>query len=831
MAAPAGGACDLCGLPVIGRPLRAENRSFCCEGCRRVYTAASASGISALLDAPGDRASRAADASARKARAAAAAGASRETLRVEGMWCSSCSLVLEDALLALPGVLDAEVSYAAGLARVTWDPALTDSPALLERIGLLGYSAQPARLAASASTGADDLFLRFFVGASQAMWIMWPTLFLLYPAYARGEYGGLFAYEAFTGAFALVVLVYSGWPFLVGAWRAARVGRATMDTLVVLGTWTAWLYSCWAMLSRTGPVYFESAAMITTIVLLGRWLEAIGQRDAAKAIATIAAARDTEEAWVAETPELGGEVRRVPLAEVSVGDFVVVRAGERMGVDGTVVAGASEIDVARLSGEPLPRPAAVGDAVWAGAINLADTLVVRTERVGAETLLGRLASVAEDAVFAKSHAQRIADKVAAVFVPAVLALAGATLLTTWVAFGAAEAVSRAVAVLVVACPCALGLATPLAVVNAVGTGARRGMLVRGGPALERAGEIGLVALDKTGTLTRGRLAVAAVLAADGAPASAATAGAVLAVATALEATDPHPVAAAVREAVELGAAADAPREVSDVRRAPGLGLLGRADGGAVDGGVAVAAGNEALMAQVAARVSAELAAAIADERARGRVCVLVAEGARVLGALVLTDPVRPEARATVDALHARGVSLAVVSGDAQATVDAIAGEHGIAHAYGDVAPAEKESVVRRIAETIAGGAGAAQGRSARRTGIAFVGDGVNDAAALAAADLAVTVPGASDVAQLAADVVLLDAERPLASLTALVALARATRSVIGQNLWWAFSYNAVTLPLAVLGVLTPIWAAVAMAASSLAVVANSWRLRFAARGR
>jgi Cu+-exporting ATPase len=830
VAGAASGACDLCGLPLIGRPLRADDRDFCCEGCRRVYSAAAASGISALLDAPGDRASRAADASARKARAAAAAGASRETLRVDGMWCSSCSLVLEDALLALDGVLDAEVSYAAGLARVTWDPSVTDSPALLERIGLLGYRAQPARLAASATTGADDLFLRFFVGASQAMWIMWPTLFLLYPAYARGEYGGLVAYEAFTGAFALVVLLYSGWPFLVGAWRAARVGRATMDTLVVLGTWTAWLYSCWAMLARTGPVYFESAAMIATIVLLGRWLEAIGQRDASRAVAAIAAARDAEEAWVAETPELGGETRRLPLAEVRAGDLVVVRAGERVGVDGIVAAGTSEIDVARLSGEPLPRAVTADDEVWAGAINLADTLVVCAERVGSTTLVGRLASVAEDAVFAKSHAQRIADKVAAVFVPAVVALAGATLLTTWVGFGLAEAVSRAVAVLVVACPCALGLATPLAVVNAVGTGARRGMLVRGGPALERAGDIELVALDKTGTLTRGRLAVAGVLDADGGPAGVADEREMLALAAALEATDPHPVAAAVREAAQLDSDVAAPRVACEVRREPGLGLLGRLASSTAGDGDAVAVGSEALMARVGARVSAKLTAAVAAERARGRVCVLVAEGTRALGALVLTDPVRPEAREMIDALHTRGVSLAVVSGDAQTTVDAIAGELDIAHAYGDVAPAEKEAVVRCVADALAGGDTQTDGR-ARRIGIAFVGDGVNDAAALAAADLAVTVPGASDVAQLAADVVLLDVDRPLASLTALVALARSTRRVIGQNLWWAFSYNAITLPLAVLGVLTPIWAAVAMAASSLAVVANSWRLRFAARGR
>jgi Cu+-exporting ATPase len=392
----------------------------------------------------------------------------------------SCALVLEDALLGVDGVLDAEVSYAS-LTRD--DPVVTDRDSLLARIGLLGYSAEPAKLAEAASADSTDAFLRFFVGAAVGMWVTWPTLFALDPAVLAEEYAGLRPIELFTAAGALVVLLYSGWPFLVGTWRAARVGRATMDTLVVLGTWTAWLYSVWVVFAGSGPTYFESAAMITTIVLFGRWLESLGQRDAAKAIAALASGVQAEEAWL--LPESGdlADATRVPLSEVAPGALVAVRPGERIVVDGIVENGESDIDRSRLTGEPLPVQVHADDEVWAGAVNLSGTLSIRASRVATDTLVGRLAGLVEDAVFAKSHAQRLADAVAAVFVPAVLAVAAATLLIVGVSLDLAEGVTRAVTVLVVACPCALGLATPLAIVNAVSAGTAHGVLVRGGPAL------------------------------------------------------------------------------------------------------------------------------------------------------------------------------------------------------------------------------------------------------------------------------------------------------------------------------------------------------------
>ena len=810
-----GTTCDLCGLPVLGRPVRdseAPAMEFCCEGCRRVWATAEAAGVTHLLTTPEQRRTRAADTSARKAAALAAAGARRESFAVDGMWCSSCATVVEDALMGLPGVLDAEVSYAAALARVTWDPALTDRVGVMERIGLFGYRAGPARDIAVHTADAEDVFLRFFVSAAISMWIMWPTLFMLYPSYVGADWVSEQRVALFTGALALVVLLYGGWPFLTGAWRAARVGRVTMDTLVVLGTWTAWLYSAWAAITGSGPTYFESAAMITTIVLLGRWLEALGRRTAAASLEAMSATAASENAWLLPVDGSLEAARQVPVGDVAPGALVAVRPGERVPVDGFVVAGESSIDVARLTGEPLPVAVGAGAELWAGAINLGGVLTVRVERAGAETLSGRLAAIVEDAAFAKSHAQRLADAVAAVFVPVVLAIAVAAFLITALTQGAAEGVSRAVAVLVVACPCALGLATPLAITNAIAAGARRGFLVRGGPAFERAEEIGCVAFDKTGTLTAGRPAVIGALPRD------AEVDELLGLAAPLELGDSHPVAQAVVEAARERAVALAGFETTatDVERRSGLGLAGDVDG------CRVLVGSEALLAEHDIALPKALGRAAAGARTEGRMVVWVTRDGMVVGGLVIADELRPDAAEAVSAIRSRGASPAIISGDAQATTDSVARTLGITEVRAGVLPADKALAVETLA--------AAYG------GCAFVGDGINDAAALAQADLAISLGGASDVALLGADVVLLgDGARagdasPLSALPSLLDTARATRRVVRQNLVWAFGYNLVTIPLAVTGMLSPIAAAIAMALSSLAVVANSWRLRFAATG-
>ncbi|NTU72153.1 MAG: HlyD family efflux transporter periplasmic adaptor subunit, partial [Coriobacteriia bacterium] len=375
--------------------MRDREHDFCCEGCRRVWTSAEDAGISELLAPAETRSRRAragADAGARKAAAAAASGARRETLRIEGMWCASCGLVLEDALMALPGVLDAEASYAASLLRVTWDPEQTALEDMLARVTLLGYRAAPARDVATGHGDTEELFLRWFVSAAIGMWVMWPTYFVLWPAFARGEYASVAAYDAFTGALSLLVLVYGGWPFLTGAWRAARVRRATMDTLVVLGTWTAWVYSAWAAATASGSTYFESAAMIVTIVLIGRWLESFGRRDTASALARLAESAE-ESAWVvrqgSQASDGADDAERVPVAELAEGATVLVRAGERVPADGVVLQRLARASELVQGGQPV---LVMGDTDegWIVRAALADRDAVRVN-------VGDTAKVAFDA--------------------------------------------------------------------------------------------------------------------------------------------------------------------------------------------------------------------------------------------------------------------------------------------------------------------------------------------------------------------------------------------------------------------------------------------------
>jgi len=795
--------CDLCGLPILGRPVTtgaAGDRRFCCEGCSRVWSVASQHGIGALTEGPVTGSRR--DAGKRKAAAAALAGARRATLRVDGMWCSSCALVLQEALLDLEGVLDAEVSYAASLARVTYDPSSIGTDAVIDRITTLGYRAEPGGLSAgrdARDAHSGELFLRFFVSMVVGMWVMWPSLFLLYPAFLRGEYAGLRPVELFTGALSLVVLLFGGWPFLRGAWRAARVGRATMDTLVVLGTWTAWSYSLFAASAGSDGTYFESAAMITTIVLLGRWLESLGRADAADALAGLGTGR-ADEAWLVPAGGRMGDAERVAVDRLAEGSLVAVRAGERFPADGVVRVGHTSVDQARLTGEPLAVERGSGDEVWAGTVNVGGPVLVEVSRVGSATLAGRILALVEDASFAKSHMERLADAVAGVFVPVVLAVAAMTLLLTWAAGpGIAEGVRRAVAVLVVACPCALGLATPLAVANATARAGRAGVLVRGGEVLERAGHIATVAFDKTGTLTQGRPAVAGVLPGSMAPDDAAH---MLAAAAAVEQGGAHPAA----EAIRLAAKGTGLRlTAGEVTFHPGLGVEGTVERRRV------LVGSARMLALEGISLGADVDEA-REAESLGRSVVWVADGGRLLGGLVLADPVRQEAAAVVGALHSRGTATALVSGDAETTCRAVGEQLGVDIISGEVLPHDKEHVVREL----------------QAVGpVAFVGDGVNDAPALAASDLAVAMGDASEVALLAADVVLLGGETGpgLSALPVALATAVRTRRVIRENLAWAFSYNAVAVPLAVTGLLSPVAAAAAMALSSLAVVANSLRLR------
>lgn len=800
--------CDLCQLPIVGRPLAVlgsdstDTARFCCEGCRRVWLTARDAGILDRITAHprGDRTTT----SERKRVAAAALGARRVAFGVSGMWCSSCASVLEDAVLDLDGVLDVEVSYGASLARVTFDPALVGITDVRRRVELLGYAVRDVGDDQDDAADVQDLFLRLFVGVVVNMWVMWPTLFVLYPEFSRGVHTGLEGAELLTGVLSTVVLLYSGWPLITGAVRAARVGRATMDTLVVVGTVSAWAYSVFAALTRSDATYFESVAMIVVIVLAGRWIEAVTRRSAAARLGSLVRA-EAAMVWRLDPDDPDGDADRVALVDVLAGDLIIVRPGERIHVDGTVTQGVSAVDQSRITGEPLPMSRAEGDDVWAGSINISEPLRVRVAGVAEQTLEGRLAEIVEDAAFAKGNAERLVDAVSRVFVPLVLGVAAMTAISSLLGgLELGEALRRAVSVLVVACPCALGLATPLVVQNALAAAVSRGFVVRGAHALEQTGTIGVVAVDKTGTLTEGRARVTGHIPAT-APEDATRE--VLRLAASVQVGRAHPLGDAIAQA---GREADVTRLVPDrVSAVPGQGVEADIDG------YSVLVGSHHLLESRGVAVSEEWRTTAEKSAATGASIVWIARAGECIGGLELSDGVRPESAAAVAALRQQGVDVVMVSGDASGTCEALGEVLGISRVHAEVMPHEKAHVVQQL-------------RSEAR--VAFVGDGVNDAAALTTADLAIAMPDASELAAQAADVILLrEGGRGLAAIPDAIALSRAARRVIIANLVWAFTYNAVALPLAMIGRLTPIVAALAMVGSSLAVIANSTLVRLLSR--
>ncbi len=738
----------------------------------------------------------------------AVAGADRPTgeeldLAIGGMTCASCVARVERGLNRLDGV-EAAVNLATERAHVRYDPARTSAARIVEAVARAGYSAAPVDAPASAADADARLGQRLAASAALGL-----------PVVALAMLPGLQfdRWQWLSLALATPVATWGAWPFHRAAARGLRHRSVGMDTLVSLGVLASFLWSLaallflgagdpamrmdmgWTLGMDREEIYLEVAASITVLILLGRVLERRARRRAGAALRALLDLAPAEAIVLAE-----GRERRVPAAAVAVGDHVVVLAGERVPADGVVVDGAGALDRSLLTGESVPEPVARGDAVEGGAIAVDGRLVVRAEAVGDAMRLARIGRLVAAAQAGKARSQRLADRVSGVFVPVVLGLATLTA-AAWLATGhaPARAVAAAVAVLIVACPCALGLATPAALLVGTGRGAQLGVLVRGPEALETAREIDTVVLDKTGTLTTGRMAVAAVVGAPGVDVPAA-----LRLAAAAEAASPHPVARAIvaHAAAQSGAGAPPPPLAEDVRSRPGRGLLARV------AGRQVVVGAPALLAEAGVAAGAELVAALDAERAAGRSAVLVAiDGAAVL-ALGVADAPRPESAATIARLHAAGLSTVLLSGDAEGAARAVAAAVGIEDVRAELLPADK---VREV-EALERQYGA----------IAMVGDGVNDAPALAAADLGIALGSGTAVAMEAADVTLVRDD--LGAVVDALRLARRTLATIRGNLVWAFAYNVVALPVAALGLLNPLVAAGAMASSSLLVLANSLRL-------
>jgi Cu+-exporting ATPase len=716
-------------------------------------------------------------------------------LALEGLHCASCVGRAERALAAVTGVDSATVNLATERAAIDFDPTVAGVPQLVRAIAEAGYAATPLTGSAPRSPGRDPLVGRMLV----AIVLSVPVLALsMVPALQFNGWGWV------AGILTTPVALWCAWPFHRSAALALRHRSTSMDTLISLGVLTAYLSSVAALLltdaatmpmhlsltarGSTGALTFEVAAVVTALLLAGRVLELRARRRAGDAVRALAELSSPDAALVTADGEIV-----VPVASLVVGDVIVVRPGQRVPVDAVVIAGTSAIDRSLLTGESIPVDADPGDEVAGGALNATGVLTLRTARIGADSTAARITRLVEQAQTEKAGAQRLADRIAGVFVPIVLALALLTFVG-WLLAGAAiaEALAPAVAVLVVACPCALGLAVPAALLVATGRGAQLGILLRGAPSLERAERVSAIVLDKTGTVTEGRMVLAAVHVLAGEDPERA-----LALAAAVEVGSEHPVGRAIAQAVA------APPPAHDFVARPGIGAE------AVVDGLRVSVGRPARLAADGLALAPELAAAVAAEGAQGRAVAAVAWDGAIRAILATGDVLRPTSAQAVRELRALGLEPILLTGDGAAAAQFVAAQVGITRVISDVLPEGKAAEVARL--------------QAEGLAVAVVGDGLNDAPALARADLGIAMGSGADAAIAAADVTLV---RPdLRSAADAVRLARQTMRTIRGNLFWAFAYNVVLLPLAALGYLNPILSGLAMACSSLFVLGNSLRLR------
>ena len=725
-------------------------------------------------------------------------------LAVQGMTCGACAARIEKKLNEIDGV-EAAVNYATETAMVAFDGAALTEEHIITAVESAGYGARVV----DDEPFDDDLEVKLQRARRRlvvsAVFTVPVVLLSMVPAFMFD------GWQWWAMALSAPVVTWGAWPFHVSALKNARHGTSTMDTLISVGIIAATIWSVWAVIwgdaldvmghhsmtsSSSSHVYFEVGATVATFILLGRYLEMRAKNSAGDALRSLMALG----AKYANVLRDGIEVS-IPASVIREGDLVVVRPGEKIAADGVVEEGSSSVDMSMITGESVPVDVHVGDAVTSATVNQQGRLVVRATRVGAETTFARMAKLVREAQATKAPVQRFADKVSSVFVPVVFAISACTL-AAWLFFDgdASKAFTASVAVLIIACPCALGLATPTALMVGSGRAAQMGIVIKGIDVLQSTRRIDTVILDKTGTVTTGAMTLVDVVCADGVQRTDA-----LRYAAAVEAASEHPIARAIAAAgaTELG---EIPA-LDEFASMPGMGATGRI------GGVIITVGREEVFRQRLVIIPTVLKNALESSRQEGLTAVVVAWDGQAQAVLAVADQPKPTSAEAIASLRLMGLAPVLLTGDNKVTAEAIATAVGIEtdehHLYAGVMPDDKVAVVRDLQE--------------RGYAVAMVGDGVNDAAALAQADVGIAMGGGTDVAMQASDLTIVNGD--LRSVPDAIRLSRATLRTIRTNVFWAFAYNVAAIPLAASGRLNPMWAGLAMASSSVFVVTNSLRLR------
>jgi P-type Cu2+ transporter len=812
--------CDHCMLEVTERDavydeINGQRKVFCCHGCNGIYRLIRSEGLEEFYAkrrewTPGPAEDKAVDITAFLDGLKTAGSEVETDVILDGIRCASCVWLNEKILLRTKGISYANVNYATHRAKIRWDPGVIDIGAIISRIKSIGYTPKPflpKEWEDEQKRQARDLLIRFGTASFFSMQLMLFSI-ALYAGYFQGIDKGIkFIFHLISFALTTPVLFYAGWPIIKGSFRGLKNLTFNMDVLIAAGSLSAYLYSIQQIVSG-GEVYFDTAAMIITLILLGRYIEAGAKRKASETISRLMQLSPREARKLEMLPDQAVSNDRinlaarkmVPVSSLRPGDLLEVVPGEKIPVDGLVVTGVSEADESMLTGESRPSPKADGAQVFGGTLNLFGSLTFRVTKTGKDTVLAQIIQAVTDAQARRAPIQSIADRVIGYFVPAVLLISLLTFLG-WLYLGApsSRAVMNAVSVMVIACPCALGLATPLAILIGTSNGAARGILIKGGDVIEKAALVDFVVLDKTGTITEGKPVLSEAFGV-GIPASEA-----MRLALSLERRSEHSLGRAV---VEAARGLD-PYEVAEFSAVPGRGIRGTIHGKPALIGSKRFIESEGINGAIDASLKGEHDLVLMESEKSGSTVIFLCYDGSVRGVFVVSDKVRNEAAEAVDKLKRAGLGVAMVTGDNLNTAEAVAKKTGIESVKAQASPIEKANEIRRMEN--------------EGSHVLMAGDGINDSPALVQATVGIAVGRATDIALESADIVVMRSDLRLVADA--IALAKKTFRIIRQNIFWAFFYNIIAIPLAILGILHPVMAAGAMAFSSLSVVGNSLRAR------